>query len=86
MTIRRGASGALVQKLQARLLELKLYRGPVDGSFGGGTEGAIKTFQKMQGLSQDGCVGDTTWGKLFNEPKPPLPTCSINPSLFGVCR
>jgi hypothetical protein len=72
MTIRRGAAGADVEKIQARLMELNLYRGPVDGSFGGGTEGAIKTFQRTCGIPQDGCVGDVTWGKLFADTKPPV--------------
>jgi hypothetical protein len=72
MTIRRGAAGADVEKIQSRLMELKLYRGLVDGNFGGGTEGAIKTFQRANGLPQDGCVGPVTWGKLFGNAKPPV--------------
>lgn len=72
MTVRRGASGADVKKIQARLVELGLYRGPVDGSFGGGTEGAVKTFQRTAGLPQDGCVGAVTWGKLFGDAAPPV--------------
>jgi hypothetical protein len=71
MIIRRGAAGADVSKLQARLLELNVYRGPVDGSFGGGTESAVKTFQRAQGIPQDGSVGEETWSKLFgNETMP----------------
>ena len=43
MTIRRGASGQDVRKIQTRLVELGLYRGTIDGSFGGGTEGALRS-------------------------------------------
>ncbi|HYP04878.1 MAG TPA: peptidoglycan-binding domain-containing protein, partial [Bryobacteraceae bacterium] len=72
MTIRRGASGADVKKIQARLAELNLYRGPIDGSFGGGTEAAVKTFQRSSGIAQDGSVGSETWTKLFGDAPPPV--------------
>jgi hypothetical protein len=75
MTIRRGASGDAVRKIQARLSEMGLYRGPVDGSFGGGTESAVKVFQRNSGLTQDGCVGDGTWGELF--PAQPAPVSDL---------
>lgn len=52
-------------KIQTRLAELGLYRGPIDGGFGGGTESAVKVFQRNNALDQDGCVGPGTWGKLF---------------------
>ena len=72
MIIRRGASGEAVRKIQARLSELGLYRGPIDGSFGGGTEGAVKVFQRNSGLAQDGVVGDGTWKCLFPAQAPPV--------------
>jgi hypothetical protein len=72
MTIRRGASGSDVAKIQTKLAELNLYRGPIDGSYGGGTESAIKTFQRNNGFSQDGAVGPMTWGKLFPTTAPPV--------------
>ena len=65
MNIKRGANGDPVRKIQQRLSELHLYNGIADGSFGGGTESAVKTFQKANGLNPDGCVGDQTWGRLF---------------------
>ena len=49
MMIRRGAAGADVKKFQSRLMELNVS-GPVDGSFGGGTESAIKTFKHRLGF------------------------------------
>jgi Putative peptidoglycan binding domain len=72
MIIRRGASGEEVKKIQSKLIDLNLYRGPIDGSFGGGTESALKVFQRNQGLTPDGCVGEKTWDKLFPSEKPPV--------------
>lgn len=65
MTMQRGSSGDNVRKLQLRLKELELYRGNVDGNFGGGTESAVKVFQRNQGLTADGCVGPATWAAFF---------------------
>jgi hypothetical protein len=43
-----------------------LYRGPVDGDFGGGTESAVRAFQAARGLVVDGAVGAETWRSLFD--------------------
>jgi len=75
MIIRRGSTGDLVRRIQHRLAELKHYRGPVDGRFGGGTEGAVKALQKAQGLTPDGIVGPRTWEKLF--PLQPMPELDL---------
>lgn len=73
MTFQRGSSGQDVRRIQQRLQDLKLYLGPIDGSFGGGTESAIKAFQKVEKLSPDGVVGPQTWARLFpQEPAPAL--------------
>jgi hypothetical protein len=37
---RLGFSGEEVKQIQTRLQALRLYRGPIDGAFGGGTEAA----------------------------------------------
>ena len=71
MLIRCGSSGDTVAAIQTRLKELGLYAGPIDSSYGGGTEGAIKTFQKNSGVPVDGEVGPNTWARLFpSEPAP----------------
>jgi antitoxin component of RelBE/YafQ-DinJ toxin-antitoxin module len=75
MTIRRGASGNDVRKIQTKLSELNLYRGTIDGSFGGGTEGAVKVFQRNNGLDQTGSVDAGTWAKLF--PTETLPVSNM---------
>lgn len=62
---RRGSSGLEVKKIQQRLKELGHYAGPLDGDFGGGTEAAVKAFQREADLTVDGKVGPKTWATLF---------------------
>ena len=57
-TMRRGDSGDLVGRLQAKLGE------PVDGLIGGHTEAAIRAFQRAHQLVPDGIVGPATWQAL----------------------
>ncbi len=72
MIIQRGSSGDLVVRIQQRLQQLNRYLGPVDGLFGGGTESAVKAFQKIQSLAPDGIVGPATWARLFPGEPPPV--------------
>ena len=72
---RRGSKGEEVVRIQTRLKELSLYLGPIDGDFGGGTESAVKSFQKSTGLTPDGIVGPESWAGLF--PQETIPTPSI---------
>lgn len=54
-TLRRGAKGDLVKRLQQKLgLE-------ANGSFGPKTEAALRAFQRKQGLVPDGIAGPKTW-------------------------
>ena len=57
--LKRGDSGEDVKLLQ-KALGLK-----VDGTFGPGTELAVKNFQGSHGLAIDGLVGPTTQGLIF---------------------
>lgn len=59
-----GDSGAAVRSLQQRLKELGYYTDTVDGKFGRSTEDAVKAFQKRNGLTADGKVGEQTLTKL----------------------
>lgn len=59
-TLRRGSQGAEVRTLQQKLRELGLYNGSVDGVFGAGTQSAVKSFQRGNGLTADGIVGPAT--------------------------
>src|SRR6266705_6917952 len=68
-----GSRGPEVLQIQRRLGELQCYSGPLDGIFGGGTESAVRTYQRTQGLTPDGRVGSQTWGALFNGAEVPPP-------------
>ena len=69
-----GSRGPEVSQIQRRLDELQCYSGPADGIFGGGTESAVRTYQRTQGLTPDGRVGSQTWSALFNGAEVP-PAC-----------
>ena len=64
-TYRVGAKGPEVLRIQAQLKSDGFYLGPVDGIFGGGTESAVRQFQKAHRLTVDGQVGHNTWAALF---------------------
>lgn len=59
-----GSQGSEVKAIQEKLKERGVYKGSVDGIYGSGTQKAVKTFQKQQGLSQDGIAGPATLKKL----------------------
>jgi hypothetical protein len=80
----RGSLGAEVVTLQKRLQELGWYRGPLDGRFGGGTEGAARAFQRSRKLTPDGRVGPRTWGALFAGETIPTPRIASKPLDFRV--
>lgn len=70
--LKKGAKGEQVKALQALLIGYgykmtdangKTYG--ADGSFGGATENAVKSFQKKNGLEVDGSCGPATWKKLL---------------------
>lgn len=56
-TLKKGSTGDRVVELQERLKELGYYSGPIDGSFGDGTEKAFMLFQAQAGLYVDGLAG-----------------------------
>lgn len=59
-----GATGPVVEALQARLGELGYSVGAVDGRYGGATASAVMAFQKVEGLSVDGVPGAETLARL----------------------
>jgi Putative peptidoglycan binding domain len=71
MTLRTGMPGAAVGRVQERLKGFNLYSGPLDSMFGGGTESAVKRYQKSQQLPQSGAVDARTWGAMFPGEPPP---------------
>ena len=68
--LRSGSSGDRVSTLQQALNDLKYLEGGVDGAFGPGTEGAVKEFQKSQGLAQTGVVDASCWFEALREADP----------------
>jgi peptidoglycan hydrolase-like protein with peptidoglycan-binding domain len=58
-TLRRGATGELVELIQAKVGT------PVTGSFDAITEVAVRTFQRNNGLVPDGIVGPRSWATLL---------------------
>ena len=76
----RGAKGAGVAQVQDLLADLgfslprSVGKKGADGVFGGETEGAVKEFQKRNGLKADGIVGKLTLDALdrFIERNPAL--------------
>lgn len=67
VVLRFGSSGNEVQQIQIKLNRIsKNYPAipkisPVDGIFGNETENAVKEFQSIFNLTQDGFVGRSTW-------------------------
>ena len=64
MALKRGSKGPEVTDLQKRLKTMGFYGGSVDGSFGGGTESAVKSLQQAYHLSQDGHAGPKTMATI----------------------
>jgi putative chitinase len=85
MLLKVGSKGEDVKKLQS-FLGLG-----ADGSFGPGTEKAVKAWQSANGLTADGLVGDGTWAKMFSTgapsqaaPAPAVSSAPIPPSSFKL--
>lgn len=73
-TLKEGSRGGDVVLLQRRLTEKGFSPGNIDGMFGPGTEAAVLSFQKSQGILADGVVGRETAAALeFGEADLPAP-------------
>lgn len=58
--IKQGARGDTVRKIQQKLKNWGYYKGSVDGIFGAQTKNAVIYFQRKNGLTPDGIVGNKT--------------------------
>lgn len=65
-TLRQGNRGNITKLLQEKLVSLGYNTNGVDGIFGSQTKAAVISYQKSNGLSQDGIVGQNTWRELLN--------------------
>jgi hypothetical protein len=65
--LKKGAEGAEVKALQSLLIANKCPCGSAgaDGDFGPATDTAVRNYQKLKRLTQDGIVGAATWGSLL---------------------
>jgi len=52
------------RQIQQALKNAGFYQGNVDGKMGPMTKDAVKEFQRVHGLKDDGVVGKQTWAKL----------------------
>ena len=52
------------RQIQQALKNAGFYQGAVDGKSGPLTKDAVKEFQRVHGLTDDGVVGRQTWAKL----------------------
>ena len=62
--LRQGSTGSLVRTVQTKLKNWGYYTGTVDGVYGAQTVAAVKYFQRKNGLTADGVVGNATAAKL----------------------
>ena len=58
--LKNGSTGAQVKTVQTKLKNWGYYTGSVDGIYGPKTVAAVKYFQRVNGLTQDGIVGAKT--------------------------
>ena len=66
MLLKVGSKGNEVKQLQEKLGLT------ADGSFGPGTDKAVKAWQTANGLTADGLVGPGTWSKMFGGVSTPV--------------
>ena len=64
--VKQGDSGTIVYLIQLILSAKGFYTSKMDGSFGSGTEKAVRDYQRSKNLSCDGVVGGNTFYALMN--------------------
>ena len=60
----RSSIKPTTREIQQALKNAGFYQGSVDGKMGPVTREAVKEFQRVHGLNDDGVVGRQTWAKL----------------------
>ena len=62
--VKQGSRGDVVKQIQQKLKRWGYYGGSVDGIFGSATKKAVIYFQRKNGLTPDGIVGNKTLAAL----------------------
>jgi hypothetical protein len=78
-SLNKGDKGADVYWLQMKLKEMGYYPGTVTGGYYGGTQKAVKAYQKDYGLTADGVAGIKTQNLLYGDVLP-SPTPEVTPA------
>ena len=65
-TLKKGATGEDVIRMQEALIALGYLSGKADGQFGSGTQHAVTQFQAVNHLSADGIAGNKTLTLLYS--------------------
>ena len=65
VSMKKGNKGSLVTKLQNRLIELGYLKGTASGTYDSDTIGAIRSFQKKNGLTSNGTADAATQKALY---------------------
>jgi peptidoglycan hydrolase-like protein with peptidoglycan-binding domain len=73
--LKRGSQGQEVVALQQRLADLGFYQSGIDGDFGRGTEAALISFQRLNGLADTGVYSAGDRAVISAQPLP-LPAVS----------
>jgi len=60
----RSSGKPKTDEIQRALKNAGFYQGSVDGKMGPQTREAVREFQRIHGLQEDGVVGKATWAKL----------------------
>lgn len=66
-----GTESAQVRDLQARLTQLQLLKGSIDGIYGKVTQAAVSAYQTSVGLPATGSVDTVTWERLVGQTHAP---------------
>lgn len=77
---KKGDTGADVTRMQARLKELGYLDADPTGTFDNGTEQAVLSFQRRNGLLATGMADGKTWAMLFSDEARPAPKPTPTPA------
>lgn len=75
-----GSKGSDVTELQKLLNQTGNYNLAEDGDFGEKTRAAVEDYQRKNGLTVDGIVGDNTWGSITGFKPTPGPATTMGAS------